>query len=218
VGGKYKPRGRTKEESNELRKASWTPEKRAIVAAANRKRAEPTRNRTDKVCGLCRELKSLTNFHKNKNSSDGRTWLCKPCNIKKSSDWDKANIDRVRARPKKDNSEYFRNLYANNADRIKKRIRQHRVDNPAKTSAMDNEKRAKRLHRMPTWLTLIQKAEISAFYEIASAKTMQTDVQHHVDHVVPLLGKKVSGLHVPWNLQVLTATENLRKHARFEVN
>jgi len=68
--------------------------------------------------------------------------------------------------------------------------------------------------RLP-WLSAIQLAQIEEFYEIAAARNMQTGVEHHVDHIHALRGKTFSGLHVPWNLQVITAEENLRKGAKF---
>jgi RNA polymerase sigma factor (sigma-70 family) len=57
-------------------------------------------------------------------------------------------------------------------------------------------------------LTQDQKNNISAIYELARAKTLATGVSHHVDHILPV---SKGGEHVPENLQVIPATENLKK-------
>lgn len=63
----------------------------------------------------------------------------------------------------------------------------------------------------PKWLTQEQKLEIRLKYRLAIELTRRTGVRHAVDHVTPLLGEGVCGLHVPWNLEVITQDENLKK-------
>ena len=69
--------------------------------------------------------------------------------------------------------------------------------------------------RIPQWLTDEHWSQIDAHYSEARRLTKETGIIHHVDHIYPLRGKIVSGLHVPWNLQVITRKENLHKANRF---
>ena len=68
--------------------------------------------------------------------------------------------------------------------------------------------------RKPRWLSRAQKQKIKDIYWQADVLTHQTGVLHHVDHIVPLFGETVCGLHVPWNLTPIKYTENLSKGNR----
>ena len=63
----------------------------------------------------------------------------------------------------------------------------------------------------PKWLTAEHKMEIRLKYRLAIEMSRATGVRHAVDHIVPLQGEEVCGLHVPWNLEVVTQEENLKK-------
>ena len=82
-----------------------------------------------------------------------------------------------------------------------------------KTQVLADNKVRRRKHRdaTPPWLTRKQKSEIRQLYQIAITMTQTTGEQYVVDHIVPLRGEEVCGLHVPWNLRVITQEENLKK-------
>jgi hypothetical protein len=172
------------------------PERRArwneIVEENNSRRRAVVNERTHKVCSTCKALKALECFPKNRTSADGYASVCIEC---------RREYDRVR--------------YATKGHSIRARVKKYRNENLPKVNALDVKKNKSRKRATPKWLSWFHLAQIEEFYELAAACTMQTGVEHNVDHIVPIKGKKVSGLHVPWNLQVLTAKENASKAARF---
>jgi len=95
-------------------------------------------------------------------------------------------------------------LYAEHA-------RKWRAENPEVKAAQCAARRAGKAKRTPAWLSEKQRTDIACAYKTARRITDETMVEHQVDHIVPLNGVKVCGLHVPWNLQVITARNNRRK-------
>ena len=79
------------------------------------------------------------------------------------------------------------------------------------TRADTKARRRKHRDATPPWLTRKQKSEIRQLYQIAITMTQTTGEQYVVDHIVPLRSHEVCGLHVPWNLRVITQEENLKK-------
>jgi 5-methylcytosine-specific restriction endonuclease McrA len=71
----------------------------------------------------------------------------------------------------------------------------------------------KRRHReaTPKWLTPAERLQMRDLYVQARKMTELTRERYVVDHIVPLRGEEVCGLHVPWNLRVITQEENLKK-------
>lgn len=71
----------------------------------------------------------------------------------------------------------------------------------------------RRKHRQatPKWLSAMQKTEMRELYKMAITLTKTTGEKYVVDHIVPLRSEVVCGLHVPWNLRVITQAENLKK-------
>ena len=112
---------------------------------------------------------------------------------------------------------------ANNKDKVVKHNIQFRLNNPSYFSEWRKEnkgivnastykRRTAKMHRMPIWANI---EKIKELYKQAVIKSKETGVQWHVDHVIPLQGELVSGLHVPENLQVISGVENVKKANRY---
>jgi hypothetical protein len=87
------------------------------------------------------------------------------------------------------------------------------MKNKSKVNAQVATRHAAKLQRTPPWAVL---DKIEEMYELAQFATEESGVPYHVDHIIPLQGNNVSGLHIHENLQVIPATENLSKGNRFE--
>ena len=83
--------------------------------------------------------------------------------------------------------------------------------------ALKAKRRSDILKRTPKWLTADDFWLIRQAYELAKLRTVVTQIDWQVDHVIPLRGKRVSGLHVPSNLRVVPTSVNLRKGNKYAV-
>lgn len=89
--------------------------------------------------------------------------------------------------------------------------RKWREANKERSRINVNTRRRRLREASPPWLTQAHKAAIQAVYIQAAELTRQTGIRYTVDHIIPLKGETVCGLHVPWNLQTIRHTANARK-------
>lgn len=85
------------------------------------------------------------------------------------------------------------------------------AENKALVTSYKAKRRARVRQATPPWLDREMEILIRAIYAQAEQVSVSTGVAHHVDHIVPLVGKTVCGLHVPWNLRVMEGVENNRR-------
>lgn len=102
-----------------------------------------------------------------------------------------------------------------NTDKCNAFSRKWRAENREHVRRLHAKRRVDELARTPVWLTADDWWLINEIYHLADLRTKATGVDWHVDHIVPLRGKVVSGLHVPANLQVILAIDNVRKGNRY---
>lgn len=117
--------------------------------------------------------------------------------------WQKENPERQR--------EIEREWLQRNPGRKKSNDRAWRERNPARSAARSAKRRAAKLNATPPWLTQEHLDQIETMYSFAKKLGALTGQSFEVDHIVPLQGENVCGLHVPWNLQLLDQKLNRSK-------
>jgi hypothetical protein len=162
-----------------------------------------------KHCPECKTDKPFSMFSKNASRYDGLQSHCKDCRAaRRKADYNKNREKEISVN---------RAWAENNPDALKKKARKHRQSPHGRVyyRTKDAARRASRLNATPSWLTQEHHEQIKLIYAHAKECEMLTGDKYHVDHIVPLQGENVSGLHVPWNLQVLPADINIAKSNKF---
>lgn len=98
-----------------------------------------------------------------------------------------------------------------NPERVRRSKSEWKKRNPHRVAEMRARRRNGERRATPPWLTKADFEAIIAIYEEAATRPFGP---WHVDHIVPILGEEVCGLHVPWNLQILRARDNVSKGNR----
>lgn len=169
-----------------------------------------------KVCNMCKECLPLDDFYIQRSSKDGHCYRCKVCQAEyqrsrpeqraeTNKRWYEkhgvAYLERKRAETKEKRLERYKEIITIDLDRWRKNRSLRSVA---------------KLKATPIWADAEHRARITEIYAIAQQLQEITGAVYHVDHIVPLRGKTVCGLHVWWNLQPLLEKSNIVKGDVFD--
>lgn len=154
---------------------------------------------------------------------------CPSCKLISRRKWDAANPHRVKAMKDRDYKNNHQKRLISNNDRYKKmmmnpefveqeraRKKLFKINNRRAYSDLENRRRFRKIEATPKWLTDSDKDEIKEYYSLAKDLSWLSEELLVVDHIIPLSGKEFCGLHVPWNLQIISKSLNCSKGNRVE--
>ena len=134
---------------------------------------------------------------------------------KQQAEYRERHREEIRARHKEwvDNNKEANDTHKkkwsdNNRDAINTRSREYWNNHRGEKAAHCAKRRAAKLERTPPWANM---KKIERIYMLANWASKFTDEPLEVDHIIPLQGKNISGLHVHTNLQILKRSENQAK-------
>ena len=158
-----------------------------------------------KCNGQCDLTKPLSEFGVSHTGKLGKKSVCKACCVNYAKEYRKNNSKTLGVKRRK--------RYIKNIDKERSDNKQWKQSNPDKRAYYDSKRRAAKLQRTPAWADLETIKQVYAdCVEInLAAKTAGCTEKFVVDHMIPIQGKFVSGLHIANNLQIITAKENLEK-------
>lgn len=176
-----------------------------------------------KTCTICKETLSDTDFYPEKRTKNGLMARCKKCESIRSKEKTlrRKDLQYTKAKEWRDNNkDVMYNLSLTWRKQNPKKTAAYFVDYRNRNRGLVNERWARReaLKRSatPSWLTEDDIWMMAEIYDLSSLRTDTTGIAWNVDHIIPLQGKTVSGLHVPWNLRIITARENRAKSNRIQ--
>jgi 5-methylcytosine-specific restriction endonuclease McrA len=185
-----------------------------------------------KTCKRCGRDKPPAAFSPRADAKDGLAYWCTPCKTEATKagprrkqvvqGYRMRNIDacavRVAASVAKDPARYAAKARESAARRHRENpehvraLKRRTYANNREAEIARVRRRQGRIRAVMPWVTQAHSAEMQGVYRFCSLFPA-----FEVDHIVPLNGKQVSGLHVPENLQALTVRANRQKGATYEV-
>ena len=141
---------------------------------------------------------------------------CLACGRERMAIWAKENPEKKKQVYQKWYDASYADYCKKNKENIRKNASEWLKRNKDKANAKTAYRRATKLQRTPKWLSSEDMWLIEEAYELAQERTKLFGFMWTVDHVVPLNGETVSGLHVPENLQIIPASENYSKANRWD--
>jgi hypothetical protein len=180
-------------------------------------------------CTVCGEEKNICEFYFS-NNKKLHSSECKACTkeyVKKYKENNRTKVLEAKKNhhkkyysSKKESPEFLKNRSIqtkkwrnSNKSKVKEYNKQYKNSNRDLCSAIANKRRVKISTSTPEW---INNSELREIYKEKNILSEYTGINYSVDHIIPINHEKVCGLHVPWNLQILTKSENSSKNNKFD--